>query len=120
MNYSTLKKTVALSVVALLAVGAAKAQTAMSDSAKTTGTAKTFGGLGQYRTWSVGVNLGVTAPSVATGGVNDFNKNKASLGFGLSLRDQLSHIIALQLDLHGGKVQGTGNAVDANGRTTQS
>ncbi|MGZ3828901.1 MAG: OmpA family protein, partial [Mucilaginibacter sp.] len=110
MNYSTLKKTVALSCVALLAVGAANAQTAMSDSTKTTGTAKTFGGLGQYKTWSVGVNLGVTAPSVATGGVNNFNHNQPSLGYGISLRDQLSHAFGLQLDVSGGKVKGSDNA----------
>src|ERR1700759_5869121 len=78
MNYSTLKKTVALSLVSLLAVGIANAQTdtskkamakpmATSDSATT---AKVFGGRGQYNTWSVAVNVGVTAPSVATGGVN--------------------------------------------------
>src|ERR1700761_9562297 len=82
MNYSTLKKTVALSLVSLLAVGIANAQTdtskkaaapmAMSDTATT---AKVFGGRGQYNTWSVGVNVGVTAPSVATGGVTVFNHN---------------------------------------------
>ena len=118
MNYSTLKKTVALSFVALLAVGVANAQTAMSDSAKTSGTAKTFGGLGQYNTWSVGLNVGVTAPSVATGGVNQFSGAVNALGYGLSLRDQLSHAFGLQADLHGGTVKGSGSVFDlSNGKT---
>jgi OOP family OmpA-OmpF porin len=123
MNYSTLKKTVALSLVSLLAVGIANAQTdtskkamakpmATSDSATT---AKVFGGRGQYNTWSVAVNVGVTAPSVATGGVNVFDKNNPSLGYGISVRDQLAHSFGLQLDLHGGTIEGnagTGTVTD--------
>jgi OOP family OmpA-OmpF porin len=117
MNYSTLKKTVVLSFVSLMVVGFASAQTDSTKSAKkmmksdTTSTAKLFGGAGQYNTWSVGVNVGVTAPSVATGGVNPFDHNKPQLGYGVSLKDQLSHSFGLQLDFHGGKLEGT----DGNG-----
>ena len=100
MNYSTLKKTVALSFAAALGVGIANAQDAPAT------TAKVFGGAGQYNTWSIGVNVGVTSPVVATGGTNDFSDWKASLGFGLSVRKQLAHSFGLQLDLHGGKVAG--------------
>ena len=59
MNYSTFKKSVALSLVSLVAVGAANAQTTPTP-------AKVFGGSGQYNTWSIGINAGVTAPNVAT------------------------------------------------------
>ena len=116
MNYSTLKKTVALSFASLLTVGVVNAQTATTttttttDSTKTSSaatTAKVFGGLGQYNTFSVGLNVGLTAPSVATGGVNVFNHNQPSLGFGLSLREQLSHTIGLILDVRGGNVKGS-------------
>ena len=122
MNYSTLKKTVALSFASLMAVGMANAQTdtskakpmAMSsDTTKTSSaatTAKVFGGTKQYNTFSIGLNVGVTAPSVATGGVNTFNHNQPSLGYGLSLRDQLSHGFGLQLDVRGGDVKGSDNA----------
>ena len=72
----------------------------------TPGTAKVFRGAGQYNTWSIGVNVGVTSPVVATGGSNDFSDWKASLGYGVSLRKQLAHSFGLQLDVHGGKVQG--------------
>jgi len=119
MNYSTLKKTVALSFASLLAVSVVNAQTdaAKTDSTKAsaaTGTAKVFGGTKQYNTWSLGLNVGVTAPSVATGGVNVFNHNQPSLGYGASLRDQLSHTIGLQLDVRGGQVKGSEEAKFSN------
>ncbi len=111
MNYSTLKKTVVFSFVSLMVVGVASAQTDTSSTKKmttsdNTSSAKLFGGAGQYNTFSVGLNVGATAPSVATGGVNPFDKNKVELGYGLSLRDQLSHAFSLQLDYHGGKLAG--------------
>jgi OOP family OmpA-OmpF porin len=62
MNYSTLKKTVALSVVALMAVGVANAQMA-SDSTKMSSdmsSAKVFGGIGQFNHWSIGLMLVLT------------------------------------------------------------
>src|ERR1700744_4525359 len=105
MNYSTLKKTVVLSVVSLMAVGAASAQ---SDSTKkmatsdTATTAKVFGGLGQYKTFSIGVNVGVTSGLVPFTN-NSTNHFKASLGYGATLRQQLSHFFSLQLDYYGGK-----------------
>jgi len=121
MNYSTLKKTVALSFASLMAVGMANAQTDTSKTAKPVATdttkassaattAKVFGGTKQYNTFSVGINGGVTAPSVATGGVNNFNHNQPNLGYGISLRDQLSHAFGLQIDVRGGNVKGSDNA----------
>ncbi len=108
MNYSTLKKTVVLSFVSLMAVGMAKAQTATTDTSKTTsGTAKVFGGTSQYNTWSVGINLGALAPNVFTGGVNEFNSNTITFGYGVSLKDQLTHSFGLQLDFHGGELKGS-------------
>lgn len=112
MNYSTLKKTVALSLVSLLAVGMVNAQTdttkaatmAMADTATT---AKVFGGRAQYNTWSVGLNVGLTSQTLATGGSNDYSDKKISLGYGLSVRNQLAHSFALQFDFRGGKVQGS-------------
>jgi OmpA-OmpF porin, OOP family len=76
--------------------------------------ARVFGGAKQYNHWSVGLNVGVTAPTVATGGVNTFNHNQPDLGYGVSLRDQLSHAFGLQLDVHGGTVEGSDNAKFSN------
>jgi OOP family OmpA-OmpF porin len=107
MNYSTLKKTVAFSAVALMAVGAANAQMA-TDSTKmssASSTAKVFGGIGQYNHWSVGLNVGVTNP-VINFADNAVNHSKTTLGYGASVRDQLSHFFGLELSYIGGKVKG--------------
>ncbi|MDB5011451.1 MAG: OmpA family protein [Mucilaginibacter sp.] len=108
MNYSTLKKTVALSCVSLMAVGAVNAQST-SDTTKsaTTTTAKVFGGRGQYNTWSIGLNVGVTSPLLATGGSSDFRGYTPSLGYGISIKEQLAHSFGIQLDVNGGTVKGT-------------
>ncbi|SEO24271.1 OmpA family protein [Mucilaginibacter sp. OK283] len=105
MNYSTLKKTAALSFASLLVAGMASAQT---DSTKT-GSAKLFGGIGQYNTFSIGASVGVTSALVPFS-INSTNKFKASLGYGVSLRQQLSHTFSLQLDYLGGKIKGTDKA----------
>ncbi|HWZ17017.1 MAG TPA: OmpA family protein [Mucilaginibacter sp.] len=114
MNYSTLKKTVGLSLVSLMAVAMVNAQTTTTTTTTTdstkmssaTTTAKTFGGARQYSTWSLGVNVGVTSPFLAIGGSNATTNWKAGLGYGISLRDKLAHSFSLQLDFHGGKVSG--------------
>ena len=127
MKYSTLKKTVALSVVSLMAVSMANAQAdtskakpvAMSsDSTASSGatTAKVFGGIGQYKTFSLGINAGVTSSQVPFFN-NATNHFKASLGYGASLREQLSHSFSLRLDYLGGKVQGYDQTDDHSGAT---
>jgi OOP family OmpA-OmpF porin len=115
MNYSTLKKTAALSFAALLTAGMVSAQdttktvttTTVADTTMSSGTstAKVFGGRGQYKTFSIGVNAGVTSPFLAIGGTNEWTSADVSLGYGLSFRSQLAHSFGLQLDLHGGKVR---------------
>ncbi|MBK0383156.1 OmpA family protein [Pedobacter sp. SD-b] len=105
MNYSTLKKTVALSLATAFAI-AANAQ----DTMPTTSSAKTFGGRSQYRTWTLGLNGGGTVPVVITGGTNDFGRNvkfgEYTVGayYGLSLRKQLGHVFGLQGNLYRGHV----------------
>ena len=115
MNYSTLKKTVALSFASLMAVGIANAQTD-STASTSTGTAKVFGGRGQYKTWSFGINAGAVSPLIAIGGVHDYDDYKVSLGYGASLRWQLAHSFGLQLDAHGGKVAGDNLSISGIGR----
>jgi len=115
MNYSTLKKTVVLSFVSLMAVGAVSAQTTSDTQSSTTTTAKVFGGSGQYNTWSVGLNVGVTSPMLATGGSSDFVGNKVDLGYGISIKDQLAHSFGLQFDLTGGKVGGNAGNINVGG-----
>jgi len=106
MNYSTLKKTIALSLVSLMAVGAANAQT--TESATTTN-AKVFGGSGQYNTWTLGVNVGLPSLILATGGYNGFDHWTPTLGYGVELRDQVAHSFGIALAYNGGKVAGSAN-----------
>ncbi|TSD63044.1 OmpA family protein [Inquilinus sp. KBS0705] len=119
MNYSTLKKSAALSFASLLVAGMVSAQT---DSTKTTTTdttmmssgtttAKVFGGRGQYKTFSIGINGGVTSPAVAIGGTMDYTDWKVSYGYGISFREQLAHSFGLQLDVRGGRVEGDNSSV---------
>jgi OOP family OmpA-OmpF porin len=111
MNYSTLKKTVALSLAVAFAL-TANAQDAPAAKTTTTTTtpAKVFGGRMQYRTWTVGVNGGFTVPALIIGGTNDFGKNLGfgdySFGeyYGLSLRKQFSHTFGLQANVNRGHV----------------
>jgi OmpA-OmpF porin, OOP family len=125
MNYSTLKKTAALSLVSMMAVGALKAQTTdstrrtstttrMSDSTMTSSTmtnARTFGGQRQFNTFSIGVNAGITSPAFATGGsFNDFAGKTIKVGYGASLRWQLTPMWGIEGDFHGGWVGGNNNS----------
>ncbi|MBD1392890.1 OmpA family protein [Mucilaginibacter glaciei] len=114
MNYSTLKKSAALSFASLMVAGMVSAQTTttttttdttMKMSSEAT-TAKVFGGRGQYKTFSIGINGGVTSPVVALGGSNDFTNYKVSYGYGVSLRSQLAHSFGLQLDVRGANLKG--------------
>ncbi len=104
MNYSTLKKGLAVSFVALM--GATTLATAQ-DSTATTSSAKVFGGRGQYRTWSIGVNAGVLSPFLVIGGSNDFTNQDVNLGYGVSLKKQLGHAFGLEGNIFRGKVSGT-------------
>jgi OOP family OmpA-OmpF porin len=102
MNYSTLKKGLAVSFVAMLGV----TSIASAQDAATTSSTKVFGGSGQYRTWSLGVNAGVLAPMVATGGTNDFNASDLQLGYGISLKKQLGHVFGIEGNIFRGKLKG--------------
>ncbi len=70
-----------------------------------TSSAKVFGGIGQYNHWSVGINVGVTNP-VVNFGHNAVTHTQVELGYGISVRDQLSHFFGLELNYNGGKVEG--------------
>ncbi|TDS08464.1 OmpA family protein [Sphingobacterium paludis] len=102
MNYSTIKKTaVAASLVAALGF----AENAQAQ------TPTVFGGRSQYRTWSIGVQGGITAPNVLTGGSNNFGQkvgmfqNKVGEYYGLTVRKQFSHLFGLELEGNRGRIK---------------
>lgn len=111
MNYSTLKKGLAVSFVAV--IGATTLASAQ-DSTATSSSAKVFGGRGQYRTWTIGVNGGVLSPFLAIGGSNDFTNMDVNLGYGVSVKKQLGHAFGIEGNLFRGKISGT-NKDAANG-----
>jgi OOP family OmpA-OmpF porin len=108
MNYSTLKKTVVLSLLSLMVIGFASAQTTTtsmmvkSDSS----TSKLFAGTKQYNTWSVGINAGVTTFGMLTGGNYKWYKNPVAFGFGASVSKQLSHFLTVDFEYQAGNVVG--------------
>lgn len=109
MNYSTIKKAVACSLVAAMGFTAASAQdtTSTTTAATSTSSAKVFGGRGQYRTWSFGLNAGVLSPVVFVGGSNDFTNWNAELGYGATLRKQVGHSFGIELSFLRGEISGT-------------
>ncbi len=75
---------------------------------------KVFGGRGQYKTFSIGINAGALAPVVLTGGSNDFTNWDTNFGYGVSLRKQLGHAFGLKGNLLFGDLEG--NNSDAPGQ----
>ncbi|HMR18914.1 MAG TPA: OmpA family protein [Sphingobacterium sp.] len=101
MNYSTLKKTaIAASLVA--AIGYAENAQAQAE---------VFGGRSQYRTWSIGLQGGITTPNVVIGGQNAFGQkvgyfqNKVGEYYGLTIRKQFSHLFGLELEGNRGTIK---------------
>ena len=102
MNYSTIKKTaVAASLVAALGYAdVAQAQTPT-----------VFGGRSQYRTWSIGLQGGITTPNAIVGGSNAFGdrvglfQNKVGEYYGLTVRKQFSHLFGLELEGNRGSIK---------------
>ena len=102
MNYSTIKKTaVAASLVA--ALGFAESAQAQTPTV--------FGGRSQYRTWSIGLQGGITTPNVLVGGSNNFGQkvgyfqNKVGEYYGLTVRKQFSHLFGLELEGNRGSIK---------------
>lgn len=123
MNYSTIKKVVACSLVASLGFTAVNAQ---ESSSSATSSAKIFGGRAQYRTWSIGVNAGVLAPVTVLGGSNDFTNWDVNLGYGATIRKQLGHAFGLELGFLRGQLSGNnekniayGNSINRKSFETQ-
>ena len=73
---------------------------------KSGSTVKLFTGTKPFKKFSVGINAGVLKSSVLAGGSNDFSQNDLHFGYGLNLKYQLTHYLALQADFIKGKLSG--------------
>lgn len=100
-----MKKIVNLFVLTTLFISASVQAQEISTNAK----AKIFGGSKQYNTFSFGLNGGVLMPEVLFGGLNDFTNWGANLGYGVSLRKQISHSFGVQGNLFSGALSGNNN-----------
>ncbi len=101
MNYSTIKKT---AIAASLVAAMGYAENAQAQ-------AQVFGGRSEYRTWSIGVQGGITTPNVLIGGENAFGQkvgyfqNKIGEYYGLTIRKQFSHLFGLELEGNRGRIK---------------
>lgn len=110
MNKSTIKKIAALSLTATLC-----SLSLFAQDEPATGTApQLFEGRNQFRTWSIGLNAGVLAPTVLTGGLNDNSKWEMNLGYGGYIKKQLAPSFSLQADFLRGTLSATGEASPVN------
>ena len=107
MNYSTIKKTAMLSLVAALAFTATSQAQDSTSTMAASSSAKVFGGRAQYRTWSIGVNAGILQPVVLTGGSSDFANWQPALGYGFTIRKQFGHVFGLELAGLRGNLKGS-------------
>src|SRR3546814_9863678 len=98
MNKSTIKKIDALSLTATLC-----SLSLFAQDEPATGTApKLFEGRNQFRTWSIGLNDGVIAPTVVTGGLNDNSKWEMNLGNGARSEEnqyELTYLMLISVDV---------------------
>ncbi|MEO5892134.1 MAG: outer membrane beta-barrel protein [Ferruginibacter sp.] len=114
-------KQTAFSVLFFATAIAAVAQ----EKASTYTTVKPFTGSKEFRKFSVGINAGVTTPSIAIGGSNNFTNPQISFGYGANARYQFNHYFALQADFMGGQLKGNnddklGDGSPATNRTVQA
>jgi OOP family OmpA-OmpF porin len=77
-----------------------------SDGISSEASIKPFSGRKAFRTWSIGINGGALYPAVAFGGSNDFTNSEITLGYGVNLKYQAAHWLAMQLDFLRGKLKG--------------
>jgi len=114
MNYSTIKKT---GVAAALVAAMAFAETAQAQTTPTV-----FGGRSQYRTWTVGVQGGITTVPTVFGGSQSFGRrldatdHDMAAYYGLTVRKQFSHLFGLELAANRGNIRTHNKGVaEANG-----
>ncbi len=73
-----------------------------------------------FSTFSVGINAGALTPSVPIGGSNNFTHPKYDLGYGFYLKNQFTHLLAVQADFVRGNIKGDNSDKLGNGSETSN
>lgn len=71
-----------------------------------------------FSTFSIGLNVGGLTPSVPIGGSNDFTHPQWDIGYGVYIKNQFTHLIAVQAEFLRGNVEGNNSDALGNGEPT--
>lgn len=74
----------------------------------------------KFSTFSIGVNAGVLAPAAPIGGSNNFTKWKPTLGYGIYVKNQFTHYLAVQAEFLRGTLKANNNDKLGNGDATSN
>lgn len=74
----------------------------------------------QFSTFSIGINGGALRYGVPIGGSNNFTHPQYDLGYGLYIKNQFTHLIALQAEFLRGNVEGSNSDLLGNGDQTNN
>ncbi|OAQ42180.1 hypothetical protein A5893_03425 [Pedobacter psychrophilus] len=118
MKINLKKSIMLLGAVTMASFTFAQENMPMSTSMKVDNSVAPFSGASAYRTWSFGVNGGVMAPAVVTGGNNDFSNWEVNAGYGGYLKKQFTHNFGLQADFFRGTLKADNTTSNTGGPVT--
>src|ERR1044072_1636457 len=73
-----------------------------------------------FSTFSIGINGGGLTPSVPVGGSNNFTNPQWDLGYGVYIKNQFTHLLAVQAEFLRGNVEGDNSDALGNGDATSN
>ncbi len=74
----------------------------------------------KFSTFSIGVNGGALTPSVPIGGSNNFTHPQYDIGYGGYIKNQFTHLLAVQAEFLRGNVEGNNSDALGNGAQTSN
>ncbi len=89
---------------------------ALAQQSNMSSTTYPFTGTSGFRTWSIGIHAGALAAVAPIGGSNDFTHWKPTLGYGLYLKKQVSHMLGIQAEFLKGSLSGDNSKNLGNGQ----
>lgn len=99
-----------------MAACTAPAMAQQPDTDNTGSSQNPFTGTSGFRTWSIGIHGGALAAIAPIGGSNDFTKWKPTLGYGVYVKKQISHMLGIQAEFLKGTLNGDNSRDLGNGQ----